>query len=110
LARLQGFWEWEKHWPLPAAATTPDEIEAAAKLREEMLHKVGNLSLLTKGLNSSISNGPWEKNRDKILEHSALNTNRGFQNVPIWNEALILNRSEELFKQALKLWPRPTAQ
>lgn len=100
--------EWEKHWPLSAAATTPDEIKEASKLRDDMLHKVGNLSLLTKRLNPSVSNGSWEKKRDKILEHSALNMNRGFQNVPEWNEVLILQRSEDLFKHAIKLWPRPT--
>ena len=72
--------------------------------------KVENLSLLTKRLNPSISNGPWEKKRDKILEHSALNMNRGFQNVPDWNEVLILKRSEDLFKHALKLWPRPATE
>jgi hypothetical protein len=99
--------EWEKHWPLPAKA--PEEIEKASKLRDEVLHKVGNLSLLTKRLNPAVSNGPWDKKREKILEHSALNMNRGFLNVPTWNEALIMKRSEELLKHALKLWPRPAA-
>jgi hypothetical protein len=97
--------EWKKHWPLPA--TAPEEIENASKVRDEMLHKVGNLSLLTKRLNPAVSNGPWDKKREKILEHSALNMNRGFLNVPTWNETLIMKRSEELLKHALKLWPRP---
>jgi uncharacterized protein with ParB-like and HNH nuclease domain len=99
--------EWEKHWALPENASTPDEIKEASKFRNEMLHKVGNLSLVTKRLNPALSNGPWLKKRDKILEHSALNMNRVFQNVTEWNEALIHTRSLELFRYALKIWPRP---
>lgn len=101
--------EWEAHWPLSVKTESPEEVEKAKKLREEMLHKVGNLTLLTKRLNPSVSNGPWDKKREKILEHSALSLNRAFQNVYAWNESLIHQRSEELFKQALKLWPRPAS-
>lgn len=101
--------EWEKHWALPEGASTPDEIKEASKFRNEMLHKVGNLSLVTKRLNPSLSNGPWLKKRDKILEHSALNMNRVFQNVTEWNETQIHKRSMELFKCAIKIWPRPAS-
>jgi Protein of unknown function (DUF1524) len=59
--------EWEKHWPLPDTVTTPDEIKEASKLRNDMLHKVGNLSLLTKRLNPSVSNGPWKKSVMRFL-------------------------------------------
>ena len=58
-------------------------------------------------LNPSISNGPWDMKRDKILEHSALNLNREFLKVPTWNEVLIQKRSAGLFKHALKVWHRP---
>lgn len=100
--------EWEKHWPLAPKSDDPEALDSARKLREEMLHKVGNLTLLTKRLNPSLSNGPWDKKREKILEHSALSLNRAFQNVLAWNEALIFKRSEELLKHAMKLWPRPS--
>ena len=99
--------EWEKHWPLPPAAGSPAEIEKATEIRDEMLNRVGNLTLLTKRLNPSVSNGPWEKKRDRILEHSALNLNRIFQHVPAWDETLIAKRSGDLLTSALKLWPRP---
>jgi len=99
--------EWEKHWPLPEEAITPEEIKEASQHRNDVLHKIGNLTLLTKQLNPSVSNGPWEKKRDKILDHSALNLNRKFQNVTEWNESRIAKRSEELFKSALKIWPKP---
>lgn len=101
--------QWEKHWPLPDAATTPELIEEATKYRDDVLHRVGNLTLLTKRLNPSVSNGPWDKKRHKILEHSALNLNRGFQDIEGWDENAIEERSKELLKQAMKIWPRPAS-
>lgn len=99
--------EWKKHWPLPPTAITDEEKEASSKIRDQMLHRVGNLTLVTKRLNPAISNGPWDKKREKILEHSALNLNLAFLNTHVWNEQLIDERSAKLFKQAQKLWPRP---
>jgi hypothetical protein len=95
--------EWERHWPLSSDANTGSEN--ARERRDHLLHKIGNLTLLTKQLNPSVSNGPWENKRKEILRHSALNLNR---NLPeTWNENAIQNRSEELFNHAVKVWPRP---
>jgi hypothetical protein len=63
------------------------------------------LTLLTKELNPSVSNGPWERKRKEILKHSALNLNRSLPDE--WNEEAIQVRAEELFKVAVKVWPRP---
>lgn len=102
--------EWEKHWPLPETAKTEEEQAAASKARDEALHTVGNLTLLTKRLNPSVSNGAWDKKRAKILEHSALSLNRAFQYVTAWDESNISKRSEELFKYAVKIWLRPASK
>jgi len=99
--------EWKRHWPLPPATQAEEEIEKASKFRDEMLHKVGNLTLLTKRLNPSVSNGPWSKKREKVLEHSALNMNRAFHATHSWDEAMIMKRSAELKDIAMKLWPIP---
>lgn len=100
--------KWKEHWPILTTGKSDVNVEEMSKLREEMLHKVGNLTLLTKRLNPAISNGNWQKKREQILEHSALNLNRKFQNVNEWNEMLILERSVELLKHAMKIWPRPS--
>jgi hypothetical protein len=88
--------EWERHWPLGTASD--DE-------RDELVNTIGNLTLLTKSLNPSVSNGPWTKKRTEILKHSALNLNRGLPES--WDEGTIRDRTETLFKAATKLWPRP---
>jgi len=69
------------------------------------LHTIGNLTLLTKELNPSVSNGPWERKRKEILKHSALNLNRTLPEV--WDEEKIQRRAQDLFELAVKIWPYP---
>lgn len=99
--------DWRDHWPLVVKEETSEAQEHAEKRRNEMLHKIGNLTLLTKKLNPSVSNGPWAKKRQAILKHSALNLNRVFQDIGVWNEDLIEQRSKDLFAVAVKVWPHP---
>lgn len=73
-----------------------------------MLNRVGNLTLLTKDLNPSVSNGPWEKKLEQILKHSALNLNRSLPKR--WDEKAIGARSDELFRHAVKIWPHPSGR
>jgi uncharacterized protein with ParB-like and HNH nuclease domain len=93
--------EWVKHWPLPAS----DDPEQAEASREELLHVIGNLTLLTRALNPSVSNGPWFKKRAEILKHSALSLNRSLPDE--WDEAAIRSRSAFLLTVATRLWSRP---
>jgi hypothetical protein len=93
--------KWRKHWPLPGDVPT----EEAEDRRDRHLHTMGNLTLLTKKLNPSISNGPWEKKRSAILEHSALSLNRSL--VQDWGEARIGERGRALFDTARRIWSRP---
>src|SRR5437870_11521739 len=84
----------------------PDAEEQADR-RNSLLHTIGNLTLLTKELNPSVSNGPWDRKLEAILKHSALNLNRSL--AKRWDEAAIQARTEALFKTAVKIWPRPSA-
>lgn len=94
---------WEDHWPLPSA---PALAEAVRDQRSELLHTIGNLTLITGSLNSTISNGPWETKRRHLLEHSALTLNRSLPER--WDETAISERSAHLARIATQLWPRPT--
>lgn len=96
--------EWNRHWPLAAAEDTPEGRDQSER-RSALLHTLGNLTLLTKELNPSVSNGPWEKKLEAILKHSALNLNRTLPKH--WDEKAIQDRAAALFKTALKTWPRP---
>jgi hypothetical protein len=99
--------DWEAHWPLVVKEQSSNAHDQALERRKQSVHRVGNLTLLTRELNPSVSNGPWQKKRDKILEHSALNLNRPFKDYVFWDEDLIEERSKTLFNVAVKVWPRP---
>jgi tetratricopeptide (TPR) repeat protein len=79
---------------------TAEAQERAKERRREMLHRIGNLTLLTKKLNPAVSNGPWAKKQKAILKPSALNLNRPLSEIELWNEDLIEQRSKKLFAEA----------
>jgi hypothetical protein len=94
---------WEEHWPLPAGQDAKD----AAARRHTTIHQLGNLTLLTGKLNPLVSNGPWSRKREKIVEFSALALNRHFHDQIAWDEDAIRRRGERLFETARLIWPRP---
>lgn len=96
----------DENWPL---TETDDEAKRQnqIELRASLLHTIGNLTLLTGSLNSSVSNGPWADKRPEVLKHSKLNLNRYFQYKETWDEQEIVRRSKVLFELARKVWPHP---
>ncbi|MFC9519175.1 DUF262 domain-containing protein [Nocardiaceae bacterium NPDC056970] len=93
---------WHEHWPLPAERVAAEDEEDR---RENLLHTLGNLTLITGKLNSSLSNGSWAKKREHLLAHSALTLNRSLPQD--WTTAQIQHRSETLAQAAITMWPRP---
>jgi uncharacterized protein with ParB-like and HNH nuclease domain len=113
---------WCGVWPLKAGAhVNTEQVEQAKKWdmlglhmdalgqaimeREDLIDTIGNLTLLTSRLNSSVSNGPFAAKRSAILQQSALRLNRYFQTIEAWDEETIIRRSEYLFNTTKLLWP-----
>lgn len=94
--------KWEENWPLPAA---PEDAAAVTEQRAQLLHTIGNLTLVTGSLNSSMSNESWSTKRRRILETSALTLNRRLPEV--WDEQAIEARGAVLAGLASELWLRP---
>lgn len=95
---------WETHWGLATdAKNDPDRIWE----RNQSVKEIGNLTLLTQKLNSSISNGPWVEKKKHLNAHSSLFLNkRLLESVPeTWDEEAIHERSAKLADQILKIWP-----
>jgi uncharacterized protein with ParB-like and HNH nuclease domain len=90
--------------PMPLAL---GEVPATA--RERLLHTVGNLTLLTVALNSSVSNGPFLEKTEKIVADSDLRLNAWLRTDPPkeWSEHSIVDRGIELFKAAVAIWSNP---
>jgi hypothetical protein len=92
---------WEKNWPLPDGVT--------AQARSKHVHLLGNLTLVTKSLNSSLSNDKWEKKKESLSDRDI-----GFMNKKIvsehsddWNDEDIEERTTEIERVILQLWPVP---
>jgi hypothetical protein len=101
--------KWEDHWPLDETVEDPKEW------RDQHLHRLGNLTLTTGELNSSLSHGPWnepEKANDKrrgLVKHSLLrmNTRLAEENPEAFDERAIDARGEQLAAEILTIWPGP---
>ncbi|TSA58105.1 MAG: DUF262 domain-containing protein, partial [Methylophilaceae bacterium] len=91
---------WHSNWPLG----TDSEDERAIQLQT-----IGNLTLLTTKLNSSVSNGPWTSKSDELTKHDVLLINKQVQELGAygWSENLIKSRTAALIEKIIAIWPVP---
>ncbi len=74
---------------------------------EERVKFIGNLTLASKGLNSSMSNKSWENKKKALHQHSRLYLNQELlENAPeVWDETAIVERSKALAEAIVQIWP-----
>lgn len=96
--------KWENHWN---NLTNPED----AIKRNRKLLTLGNLTIITQTLNSTIRDANWEvkKNgrgdKNGLITYSAgLETINPFLSLAVWNENAIDNRAEFLFNKAREIW------
>jgi hypothetical protein len=96
---------WIKHWPLPPGGSESE--------RDARIHRLGNLTLLTKKLNSTVSNGPWLgdggkaanlQEKDVVLLNSKLLKDYASEQ---WDEGGIDSRTEQAIDATLSIWLVP---
>jgi uncharacterized protein with ParB-like and HNH nuclease domain/predicted transport protein len=77
------------------------------KIQQKYVHTLGNLTLT--GYNSEYSDKFFTDKRDMKggFRESPLKLNRGLANLDTWKEETILQRAENLSKEALKVWQYP---
>ncbi|OYY10233.1 MAG: hypothetical protein B7Y67_15210 [Polynucleobacter sp. 35-46-11] len=95
---------WDRYWPLTNGYTEQN--------RNDRIHKLGNLTLLSSKLNSSVSNGPWDSEEGKragLLQRDVLFLNRSVTDEAglVWDEQKIDARTEDLIDDILSIWPVP---
>ena len=114
--------QWEKTWPMPdGQLASPESIQQAffsfaeddtpvgrIVRRNRLKDTFGNLTLLTRPLNSTVSNGPFAGKRAALQEHSLLVLNREITTREIWGENQIIERGKSLYENAKQIWALPT--
>ena len=111
---------WIANWPLPNGETGLSiekiwELERSSvdtenarfsKERHSRVQTIGNLTIMTQPLNSSVSNGSWRDKKTQILRNSVLPINNEFIDYEEWDERSIKSRADILYKRAVSIWPR----
>jgi hypothetical protein len=96
--------KWQQNWPV-------EEVQAQLD-RAEHVHRLGNLTLLTESLNSSVSNGPWLGEHGKwakLEKYDVLLMNREIRRASEdgWDEQRIDERTLEIINMLIEVWPVP---
>lgn len=103
---------WRDEWPISGFEYLDEgdldpEFLARQAERDASVNKLGNLTLLTGPLNSSISNGPFSVKMPAVKSHSSLAINRELNQFDEWNELTIRERGLALFDSACQIWEGP---
>lgn len=95
--------KWRKHWS--ADLTEEEEVE-----RDNILHQLGNLTLVTQKLNSKFNNGSWETKRNHFVRYDDVLITKDAINLGdiTWDEQTIQQRTSMLVDQIIDLWPVPS--
>lgn len=111
--------KWREHWQPRAPLTLEEE-----QRRDKLVHTLGNLTLVTQSLNSSLSNRPWTdsdatgmadggqagKGKWSILNQFnliVLNKDVLDANPDEWRETDIEDRTAELARAIIQVWQGP---
>jgi uncharacterized protein with ParB-like and HNH nuclease domain len=112
---------WREHWQLSSgdAFTAEDYYQTLySKIEDESIvgqlvrrerakHTLGNLTLVTKSFNSSVSNKGFPEKKKEFEAQSLLMLTKDFATKSEWNEKEIEGRATALAALACRIWPYP---
>lgn len=97
---------WQTNWPLPSTMSERD--------RNDLVQKLGNLSLLSPMKNKDVSNDPWissddKSKRAKVKKDDLLQMNKEILDLAgeDWNDEKIVQRTNSLIEAILEIWQVP---
>lgn len=104
--------KWRENWPVPGFDHVEEQdfdIERIGREteRDQVVNKLGNLTLLTHKLNAAVSNGSFSTKMPAVRAHTALALNRELYQYERWDEETIRQRGLSLFDTAQSIWPGP---
>lgn len=97
--------KWEDNWEIPSGLNEVEEFEFKNN-RNKIIATLGNMAIITQGLNSKASNNKWRKKLDGGLKDKAgdLLTMKDVVNKSKWDESTIASRAEWLAGKANEVW------
>ena len=97
--------KWEENWEIPSGLNEVEEFEFKNN-RNKVIATLGNMAIITQGLNSKASNNKWKKKLDGGLRDKAgdLLTMKDVVNKSKWDESTIASRAEWLAGKANEVW------
>lgn len=105
-----------QNWPENWLIDEGEETNVATENREAHINRLGNLTLVTQPLNSSLSDAPWRTDelrqhskRDELAKRSVLLINHSLCEHQDWNEQSIDERGADLATRILRSWPGPNS-
>lgn len=94
--------DWVKNWP-------GEEFDEDGVSRNDLVHRLGNLVLVTQSLNSTVSNGPWAEKKKALSAHATLLTTQDLlaESVSEWDIEGIKRRSRQIAEEIVEIWTVP---
>ena len=104
--------KWKTNWPLPGMEGLTEQeydtdLSNQVSARNIAVNLIGNLTLMTQALNSTVANSAFSVKIPAIAANSALTLNREIANLKYWDENSIQERGQSLFEVARKIWQPP---
>ena len=104
--------KWQTNWALPGmeGVTEVDygpELSERIRARNSIVNTIGNLTLITGPLNSSVSNAHFSVKMPAVRAFTALALNRELSEFELWDESTIRRRGAALFELARTIWSAP---
>lgn len=90
--------KWEANW-LDREMNAQEKADRSRKVKT-----LGNLTLVTKVLNSTMQNSAWEDKKKHLKKHSSLRMTVDYLEKDKWDEAGIEERAGQLASDARKIW------
>ena len=95
---------WQRHWQDDLGVGISEEDRWRI---DQIVHRIGNLTLVTQPMNSSLGANPWSF-KAELLEKDNLEMNRRLlsdMDGDVWNEREIDRRSRQIAEYVCKIWP-----
>ena len=91
--------KWEENWN---TVTTAEDKNT----RNYKLQTLGNLTIITKNLNSKLRNSSWSNKKSVLQQYSSLPLTTNYTTKLEWNETTITDRANDLITIALEIWKK----